>query len=229
MVLLRLATAASRSATRCGALPRRLVHTEAKIAELGYTLPSMPAALGLYVPAARLGNVIHTAGHIPFGDPLDPSTLYVGKVGLDYTVEEGQNFARIIGLELLATLKHELGDLDRVKRIVKVVGFVNCPNDFTNQPEVLNGCSELFGAVFGERGAREAACSCHTQSAIFTPPWPHHSIHRHRGTRRRPSKAPSRCRVCAQASTRARRSAPTRCRATCRSRSSSSPRSSEAF
>ena len=162
MALLRLATAASRSATRCGALPRRLVHTEAKIAELGYTLPSMPAALGLYVPAARLGNVIHTAGHIPFGDPLDPSTLYVGKVGLDYTVEEGQNFARIIGLELLATLKHELGDLDRVKRIVKVVGFVNCPNDFTNQPEVLNGCSELFGAVFGERGAREAACSCHT-------------------------------------------------------------------
>ena len=151
------------------------------------------------------------------------------------TVEEGQNFARIIGLELLATLKHELGDLDRVKRIVKVVGFVNCPDDFTNQPEVLNGCSELFGAVFGERGAREAACSCHTEAPFSHRPaptlatWPHHTIHRHRGTRRRPSKAPSRCRVCAQASTRARRSAPTRCRATCRSRSSSSPRSSEAF
>ena len=148
-----------RSALRT--LARRLVHTEARIAELGHTLPSMPSALGLYVPAVRMGNVIHTAGHIPFGDPLDVKSLKVGKVGLDYTTEEGAEMAKIIALELLATLKHELGDLDKVKRIVKVVGFVNCPAEFTQQPEVLNGCSELLGAVFGERGI-------HARSAVGT-------------------------------------------------------------
>ena len=123
----------ARSAGALRTLPRRLVHTEARITELGYTLPSMPSALGLYVPAVRMGNVIHTAGHIPFGDPLcappthrprpsrahplkstslrrsDVKSLKVGKVGLDYTTEEGAEMAKIIALELLATLKHELG------------------------------------------------------------------------------------------------------------------------
>jgi len=100
-------------------------------------------------------------GHIYFTNPLDVTTIKVGKVGIDYTTEEAALFAEKIGLQLLATLKHEVGDLDRIKRIVKVVGFINCPDDFTQQPEVLNGCSNLFGAVLGERGV-------HARSAVGT-------------------------------------------------------------
>jgi len=104
---------------------RRLVHTEAKLAALGFTLPKMPMPLGVYVPCVRTGNLVHTAGHIFFEDPLDVKTLKVGKVGVEYTVEDATKIAEGIGLELLATLQHACdGDLDRVKRIVKVVGRV---------------------------------------------------------------------------------------------------------
>jgi enamine deaminase RidA (YjgF/YER057c/UK114 family) len=149
-------TALSRSSLR-----RHFVHTEARLAELGYTLPAMPKALGVYVPAVSTGKYIHTAGHICFDDPLDVSTIKVGKVGVVYTTEEAAAIAESIGLELLATLKHEVGDLDKIKRIVKVVGFVNCPDDYGQQPEVLNGCSNLLAAVFQERGI-------HARSAVGT-------------------------------------------------------------
>ena len=139
----------------------RSVHTEAKIAELGLTLPPMPKALGVYVPAVRSGNHIFTAGHIYFTDPTDATTLKKGKVGVDYTTAEAADIAKGIALELIATLKNEVGDLDKIKRIVKVVGFVNAPDTFEEQPEVLNGCSKLLGAVFGERGV-------HARSAVGT-------------------------------------------------------------
>ncbi len=139
----------------------RAVHTEAKIAELGLTLPPMPKALGVYVPAVRSGNYIFTAGHIYFTDPTDATTLKKGKVGVDYTTAEAADIAKGIALELIATLKNEVGDLDKIKRIVKVVGFVNAPDTFEEQPEVLNGCSKLLGAVFGERGV-------HARSAVGT-------------------------------------------------------------
>jgi len=139
----------------------RAVHTEAKIAELGLTLPPMPKALGVYVPAVRSGNYIFTAGHIYFTDPTDATTLKKGKVGVDYTTAEAADIAKGIALELIATLKNEVGDLDKIKRIVKVVGFVNAPDTFEEQPEVLNGCSKLLGDVFGERGV-------HARSAVGT-------------------------------------------------------------
>ena len=138
----------------------RLVHTEKIIADLGYKLPEMPRALGVYVPAVRSGNHIFTAGHIPFTE--DMSSIRTGKVGVDYTTEEGAALAEWIGLELIATLKHEVGDLDKIKRIVKVTGFVNCPPEFEQQPEVLNGFSNLIGKIFeGERGI-------HSRSAVGT-------------------------------------------------------------
>jgi len=141
------------------AMPTRCVHTEKIIEELGYKLPEMPKALGVYVPAVRSGSHIFTAGHIPFTE--DMSSIRTGKVSVDYTTEEAAKLAEWIALELIATLKHEVGDLDKVKKIVKVVGFVNCPPEFEQQPEVLNGCSNLIGAVFGDRGI-------HARSAVGT-------------------------------------------------------------
>ena len=116
--------------------------TEAKLAELGLTLPPMPATLASYIPCVRSGNMLYTAGHIAFKD-FETKAVHSGKVGKDLTVEEAAELAKLIGLELMATIKNEVGDLDKVKRIVKIVGFVNCADDFTLHPEVINGCSNL--------------------------------------------------------------------------------------
>lgn len=163
MLLSRLSRPVLRSsiANRSLASPIRMVQTEKRIEELGIKLPVMPTPLAMYIPYVRSGNLIHLAGHVPFKD--DMKTLHVGKVGVDYSVEEGYAFARTIGLELMSTLQVACGgDLDKVKRIVKLVGFVNCPDDFGNQPEVINGCSEVIGEVFGkERGS-------HARSAVGT-------------------------------------------------------------
>ena len=139
----------------------RAVHTEKRLEELGLTLPTMPAPLASYTTCVRSGNMLYMAGHVPF-TPDMKQLVKPGKVGRDYTVEEAHDMARFIGLELISTMKGNVGDLDRVKRIVKVVGFVNCPDDFGDQPEVLNGCSDLMDEVFGrERGV-------HARSAVGT-------------------------------------------------------------
>lgn len=138
----------------------RLVHTEKRLAELGIELPAMTVPLANYTSCVQTGNLVFLSGHIPFKD-LETKSLHVGKVGTDYTTAEGQAFARLIGLELVGTLKEFLGDLDRVTRIVKVVGFVNCPDDYGEQPEVLNGCSDVLGEIFQERGV-------HARSAVGT-------------------------------------------------------------
>jgi len=138
----------------------RMLHTEKRIEELGLTLPEMPKPLANYVPAIRSGNMVYLAGHIPFKE--DMKTLNVGTVGVDYTTAEAAEFAKFIGLELISTLKGTVGDLDKVKKIVKIVGFVNCTDDYKEQPEVINGCSNLIGEVFGpERGT-------HARSAVGT-------------------------------------------------------------
>ena len=136
------------------------VHTEAKIAELGYTLPEVNPPKGSYVLCTRSsdGKTIYTAGHLP--QPAE-GDLVVGKIGDDLTREDGQQAAEYAALSLLATLKAELGDLDKIKRIVKVVGFVNCADGFSEQPLVINGASNLFGAVLGDRGV-------HARSAVGT-------------------------------------------------------------
>lgn len=129
---------------------------EKRLKELGIELakPTMP--VGSYVNAVRTGNLLYMAGKGP-GQPGHP--MPSGKVGRDFTVEEGYEHARSVGLSLIAAIKAELGDLDRVKRIVKVLGMVNAVPEFGQQPEVINGCSDLFVSVFGERGR-------HARSAV---------------------------------------------------------------
>ncbi len=130
MVLLRRALPTLSVLSRPLAAPRaasglRMVHTEKKIAELGLTLPSLPAPLASYALSMKSGNHVFLSGHVPFKENM--KDLYVGKVGKDYTTEEGAQIARTIGLELVSTLQKACGgDLDKVKRIVKLVGFVNC-------------------------------------------------------------------------------------------------------
>jgi enamine deaminase RidA (YjgF/YER057c/UK114 family) len=130
--------------------------TERKLKELGIELPKSTSPMANYVNAVRTGNLLYLAGKGP-GLPGHP--LPTGKVGRDFTKEQGYEFARETGLSLIAVMKAELGDLDRVKRIVKVLGMVNATPEFGEQPEVINGCSDLFVTVFGDRGR-------HARSAV---------------------------------------------------------------
>jgi enamine deaminase RidA (YjgF/YER057c/UK114 family) len=125
------------------------VDFDKKLKDLGITLsePSKPVAN--YVKAVRTGNLIYLAGHAPV---KSDGTYVMGKVGRDLTVEEGYEAAKLTAISLLSTLKAELGDLNKVKRIVKVLGMVNCHADFTDHPKVINGCSDLLVAVFGDKG-----------------------------------------------------------------------------
>lgn len=127
-----------------------------KLKELGIVLfePSKPMAN--YVKAVRTGNLIYLAGHGP--SRADGSNI-TGKVGADLTVEQGYEAAKQTGISILSTLKGELGDLNKVKRIVKVLGMVNCTDNFVDQPKVINGFSDLMVAVFGEKGK-------HARSAV---------------------------------------------------------------
>ena len=119
---------------------------EERLMKLGIELPPAPKPVGLYKPVVVVGNLAYLSGH----GPLKPDgTLINGRVGADMTMEEGQVAARQTGLAMLATLKFALGTLDRVSRVVKVLGLVQCTDDFTQQPQVINGCSQLFADVFG--------------------------------------------------------------------------------
>lgn len=127
---------------------------EAKLTALGLTLPAVSAPVANYVPAVRSGNLVYLAGHIPRGAD---GKVIKGKVGRGSTVEDANAAARLTTLALLATLKKEIGDLNKVKRIVRVGGFVNAAEDFESQPQVLNGCSDLLVALFGDRGRHARA------------------------------------------------------------------------
>jgi enamine deaminase RidA (YjgF/YER057c/UK114 family) len=115
-------------------------------------VPTKPIAN--YVKAVRTGNLIFLAGHGP--TKADGSTI-TGKVGKDLTLEQGIEAARVAAISLLSTLKNEVGDFNRVKRIVKLNGWVNCHSDFADQPKVMNGCSDLLVAVFGDKGKHARA------------------------------------------------------------------------
>ena len=130
---------------------------EKRIQELGITLPESPQPIANYVPTVRTGNLLFVAGLGPAARP--DGTTPNGKVGKDLTQEEGYEAARLVGINLLARLKSSLGDLDRVSRIVKLLSMVNCAPEFTQQPAVANGCSDLLVEVFGERGR-------HARSAV---------------------------------------------------------------
>ncbi len=127
---------------------------EARLAALGLTLPATPAAVANYVPAVRSGPLVFLAGQIPRG--ADGKYL-TGKLGRDLTEAEGAAAARTCALQLIAALKAEVGDLSKVKRIVRVGGFVACTDDFTAQPKVINGASDLLVEIFGDRGRHARA------------------------------------------------------------------------
>lgn len=122
---------------------------EQKLIDLGHALPETPPAIANYVPAVRSGNLVYLAGQIARG--ADGKYL-AGKVGLDFTADQGADAAQRCAIQLLAALKAEIGDLGKVKRIVRVSGFVNCTADFSSHPKVINGASDLLVAVFGENG-----------------------------------------------------------------------------
>ncbi len=119
---------------------------EAAFAKLGLTLPPAPLPLGVYKPYLIDGKYLYLSGHGPV--QVDKS-LIIGRVGDDMDMEQGKLAARQVGLTMLATIKTHLGNLDRVKRVIKVLGMVNCTADFGRHPYVINGCSELFAAVWG--------------------------------------------------------------------------------
>ncbi|MDX1501771.1 MAG: RidA family protein [Thermoanaerobaculia bacterium] len=127
---------------------------EARLAELGIELPEMPAPVANYVRARRVGNLVFLAGH----GPLRPEGGYVtGKVGRDLTLEEGYEAARLTALALLSSLRGEIGDLDRVRQVVRVFGMVNTTEEFTDHSKVINGCSDLLVEVLGDRGKHARA------------------------------------------------------------------------
>ena len=126
---------------------------EQRVKELGLELPTVPSPAANYANAVRTGNLIFLSGTVPM---MADGQIPKGKVGADVTTEEAAEHARLVGLNLLAILKQELGDLDRVKRIVKLLGMVNAVPDYREQSLVINGCSDLFVEIFGEKHARSA-------------------------------------------------------------------------
>ena len=127
-----------------------------RLAELGLTLPSDTPPLAAYVPAVRTGNLVYTSGQLP---RIDGELTHVGKVCGEVTPEQAKEAAQACALNAIAAVKAEIGDLGKVRRVVKVVGFVASAPDFTGQPGVVNGASELLGKVFGDAGV-------HARSAV---------------------------------------------------------------
>ncbi|HFK1456144.1 TPA: RidA family protein [Bacillus cereus] len=130
---------------------QRVQTPEDKLSELGITLPAIRPAVGNYVSCVRVGNLLFTAGQ-----GVDE---YHGKLGKDISIDEGYKAARQSMLNLLSVVRNELGDLNKVRRIVKILGFVNSTEDFINQPKVMNGASDVLVDIFGEKGK-------HARSAV---------------------------------------------------------------
>ena len=129
---------------------------ESQLTTLQLELPTAPKPMGVYKPVVVTGNLAYVSGHGPL---LSDGTLITGRVGSDLSLDEGKAAARQVGLAILATLRANLGSLDRVKRVIKVLGMVNSTADFAEHPKVINGCSELFADIWGADdgvGARSA-------------------------------------------------------------------------
>lgn len=134
------------------------MQAEDRLNEMGVKLPPAVKPVANYVPAVRSGDLVFLSGHGPFNED---GSLITGKVGSELTPEQGYEAARRVAVGLLGSLKAEIGDLDNVKRVVKLLGLVNCTPDFTDQPKVINGASDLLVEVFGDRGK-------HARSAVGT-------------------------------------------------------------
>lgn len=129
---------------------------ELNFAKLGLTLPPAPKPLGVYKPCLIDGKYLYLSGH---GTVKPDGSLIIGRIGVDLDIDQGKLAARQVGLAMLATIKANIGSLNKVKRVIKVLGMVNCTSDFERHPFVINGCSELFASVWGEEngiGVRSA-------------------------------------------------------------------------
>ncbi len=128
---------------------------EARIKELKLQLPNPPKPVATYIPAVQVGNLLFVSGHGPL---KTDGTMIAGKVGSEMTLEQGKEAARVTGLAILSTMRNTLGSLDRVVRLIKVLGMVNATPDFRDHPQVINGFSDLMVEVFGDagKGARSA-------------------------------------------------------------------------
>jgi enamine deaminase RidA (YjgF/YER057c/UK114 family) len=133
------------------------MQVEERLRKLGIELPPSPTPAANYVTAVRTGNLLFLSGHGPRRTASGPSIK--GRVGKELTVEQGYKAAREVGLNLVSTMKASLGDLDKVKRVVKVLGMVNAAPDFEQHPQVMNGFSDLMVEVFGDKGR-------HARSAV---------------------------------------------------------------
>src|SRR5271165_259738 len=129
---------------------------EDRLAQLGIVLPPVPKPMANYVPSVQVHDLLYLSGQ---GPRLGPGEFAHGKVGTDVTTEEAYHHARLVGIQLLTAAKDALGDLGRVKRVVKLLGMVNAAPDFQQHPQVINGCSDLFVEVFGDLGR-------HARSAV---------------------------------------------------------------
>ncbi|MFC7326196.1 RidA family protein [Marinactinospora rubrisoli] len=129
---------------------------EERVKELGLTIPEVPTPVAAYVPTARTGDLVYTSGQVPLVDGRLSDT---GKVGAEVTPERAKELAAVCALNAIAAVKAEVGELSRVRRVVKVVGFVASDPGFFGQAQVINGASELLGAVFGDAGR-------HARSAV---------------------------------------------------------------
>ena len=139
-----------------------MAHPEERLAELGLTVPEVPKPVAVYIPAVRSGNLVFTSGQLPM---RSGELIQTGKVGGDVSPQEAVECARQCALNAIAAVKAELGDLGLVKRVVKAVVFVASTPDFTGQPQVANGASELFGKAFADAGV-------HARSAVGVPVLP---------------------------------------------------------
>jgi enamine deaminase RidA (YjgF/YER057c/UK114 family) len=129
---------------------------ETRISELGLTIPAVPAPLAAYVPAVRTGNYVYTSGQLPF---VNGELIAIGQVHAEVDLDTAVLCARQCALNALAAVKSVIATLDDIEQIVKVVGFVSAPHDFTHHPRVINGASALLGEIFGEAGK-------HARSAV---------------------------------------------------------------
>ena len=127
-----------------------------RFSKLGLTLPPAPTPIGVYKPWLITGNYLYVSGHGPL---QEDKTFVIGRIGMDMDQERGKLAALQVGLTILSTIKTHLGSLDKVKRVIKVLGMVNCVPEFEKHPYIINGCSELFAKVWGEEngiGVRSA-------------------------------------------------------------------------
>ena len=118
-----------------------------KLSELGIVLPSAPKAAGLYKPVILDQNLLYFSGHLPL---LSDGGMITGKLGADFSTEKGKEAARLVGVNILASVTAHLGSIDRIERVVKLLGMVNAMDSYTEHPQVINGCSELFKEIWGE-------------------------------------------------------------------------------